>query len=164
MVTIGYNPAGVQQWMQTYNGTGDEFDSGNALALDNLGNVYVTGGSDNPNNTDFYTIKYSSTIGIQPISTEIPQQFSLSQNYPNPFNPSTKIRFDIPAGENGPSKTAMLVVFDISGKKVVTLVNSVLSAGIYEIDFDAANLASGIYFYNLRVNNYSETKKMILSK
>lgn len=164
MVTIGYNPAGVQQWVQTYNGTGDEFDSGNALALDNLGNVYVTGGSDNPNNTDYYTIKYSSTIGINPVSTEIPQKFSLSQNYPNPFNPSTRIRFNIPVSKNGLSSTASMTVFDISGKKVETLVNTVLNAGIYEIDYDASNLASGIYFYTLRVNSYSETKKMILSK
>jgi uncharacterized delta-60 repeat protein len=159
MVTIGYNPAGVQQWVQTYNGTGNEFDTGNALAVDNLGNVYVTGGSDNPNNTDFFTIKYSSTIGIQQVSSEIPQKFSLEQNYPNPFNPYTKIKFSVP--QNSYVKIA---VYDASGKTVETIVNDNLSAGIYETTFDASRYSSGVYFYKLITDNYSETRKMVLIK
>lgn len=163
MVTIGYNSLGVQQWVMTYNGTGNEFDSGNALAVDNQGNVYVTGGSDNANNTDFYTIKYSSTIGIQPISSEIPNKFSLEQNYPNPFNPSTKIKFSIPIVGTD-LRAVILNIYDISGKLIRTLVNDNLTAGIYEINFDAKGLSSGTYFYQLISNEITETRKMVLIK
>lgn len=159
MVTIGYNSAGAQQWVQTYNGTGNEFDSGNALAVDNAGNVYVTGGSDNPNNTDFFTIKYSSTIGIQQVSSEIPQKFTLEQNYPNPFNPNTKIKFSVPQ-----YSFVKIAVYNASGKMVEILVSENLSSGTYETDFDAANYASGIYFYKLETGNYNQTRKMILVK
>jgi uncharacterized delta-60 repeat protein len=159
IATIGYNSAGVQQWVQIYNGPGNEFDSGNALAIDNLGNVYVTGGSDNPNNTDFITIKYSSTIGIQQISSEIPNKFSLEQNYPNPFNPGTKIKFHI-----SKSSDVKMVVYDVSGKTLETLVSEHMSAGTYEVDFNAVKLPTGVYFYKLVTNDFSETKKMILVK
>jgi uncharacterized delta-60 repeat protein len=163
IVTIGYNSAGVQQWIQTYNGIGNEFDSGNALTVDNQGNVYVTGGSDNLGNTDFVTIKYSSTIGIHPVSSEIPHIFSLEQNYPNPFNPSTKIQFSIPNTATD-LRAVKLEVFDISGKLIKTLVNDNLTAGVYEINFHAADLSSGTYFYQLTTNNFTETKKMVLIK
>ncbi len=167
IVTIGYNSAGAEQWVQTYNGTGNEFDSGNAITVDNQGNVFVTGGSDNPNNTDFITIKYSSTIGIQPISSEIPQKFSLEQNYPNPFNPSTKIKFIIPPFNTESSASGVLTIlniFDVNGKKIKTLINENLNSGTYEIDFDASGLAAGIYFCKLTANNFSQARKMILIK
>ncbi len=163
IVTVGYNSAGVQQWVQTYNGIGNEFDSGNALTVDNQGNVYVTGGSDNIGNTDFVTIKYSSTIGIQPISTEIPDKFQLKQNYPNPFNPSTRIQFSIPNAATD-SRSVKLEIYDISGKLIRTLLNEDLSAGMYEIDFEASGLATGTYFYRLTTDNFTETKKMLLIK
>lgn len=99
------------------------------------------------------------TIGIQPISNEIPKHFSLSQNYPNPFNPATKIKFEIPKLSN-----TKVTVFDILGKEVMTLVNEEITPGIYEIDFDGSKLASGIYYYNLITNNFSITKKMVLVK
>ena len=159
IMTIGYNSAGVQQWVQSYNGIGNEFDSGNALTVDSYGNVYVTGGSDNLGNTDFVTIKYSSTIGIEPISTEIPGRFLLEQNYPNPFNPATKIKFNLP--ENG---YVNRTIFDNSGRLIKNVVNENLSPGIYEVDFNASGLASGTYFYRLTANNFTETKKMILIK
>jgi len=162
IVTVGYDPAGVQKWVLTYNGTGNEFDSGNALWVDGAGNVYVTGGSDNVNNTDFITLKYSSTIGIQHVSTEMPSEFSLEQNYPNPFNPATKIRFSIP--NEFSNANVKLTVYDITGKMVKELLNEPLSAGVYEYGFDAANLPSGTYFYRLDAGSYSETKKMILLK
>ncbi len=159
MVTIGYNSAGVQQWVQSYNGSGNEFDSGNALTVDNQGNVYVTGASDNANNTDFITIKYSSTIGIQYVSSEIPEKFSLEQNYPNPFNPVTKIRFDIPTA----SRIAVKIYSSL-GSEIATLVNDNVNAGSYETSWDASAFPSGVYFYKLISGGFTETKKMILIK
>lgn len=98
-------------------------------------------------------------IGIQQISTEQPKYFSLSQNFPNPFNPKTIIKFDIIKKGN-----VNLTIFDILGKEIVNLVNQELQAGSYQVDWDATNYPSGIYFYKLETNSYFETKKMALSK
>jgi hypothetical protein len=97
--------------------------------------------------------------GISQIGTEIPKQFSLDQNYPNPFNPVTNIRMNIPR-----SGHVSLKVFDITGREVGEPVNSQLSAGIYNVDFDASALTSGVYFYRLWAEGFSETKKMVLIK
>lgn len=101
-------------------------------------------------------------IGIQQISTEIPQQFNLSQNYPNPFNPVTKIRFEVPA--TGKNNFVTLKIYDITGKEVATLVDNNFSAGIYEADWDAKGFASGVYFYRLTAGEFSDVKKMMLVK
>ncbi len=98
-------------------------------------------------------------IGINPISSIIPEKFSLYQNYPNPFNPSTKIKFDLTKSE-----FTSLKIFDITGKEMPNLVNENLKAGTYEINFSAQNLPSGIYFYQLKTNSFTETKKMTLVK
>ena len=98
-------------------------------------------------------------VGIQNISGEIPEGFSLMQNYPNPFNPSTKIRFAIPQ-----SGLVKLNVYNAIGQKVTELVNTNLSAGTYESTWDAENAAGGVYFYKLETDGYSETKKMLLIK
>jgi len=164
IVTIGYNTNGVQQWVVRYNGTGNAYDSGNSLAVDTHGGVYVAGGSDNALNTDFITIKYNSPIGIQPISTEIPKTFSLSQNYPNPFNPSTRIKFDIPPDGNAYMRSVQLKIYDILGHEVNTVVNESLKPGSYEVTFDGSNLASGMYFYKISAGSFVETKKMMMVK
>jgi hypothetical protein len=102
-------------------------------------------------------------VGVQSENNEIPKSFSLSQNYPNPFNPTTKIKFTIPSGNRG--KSVQLKIYDILGKEVATIVNeSGMSPGTYEIEWNAANYSSGIYFYTLKAGNFSETKKMILNK
>jgi hypothetical protein len=102
-----------------------------------------------------------STIGIRNISTEIPDKFALYQNYPNPFNPVTKIKFDLsPLSRRGVS----LKIYNITGREVSTLVNEKLNPGSYEVTFDGANLPSGIYFYRLQTDNFSETKKLMLIK
>jgi len=98
-------------------------------------------------------------IGVNPISTETPSSYSVSQNYPNPFNPTTKINFALPK-----SGLVSLKVYDITGKEVATLLNEVKNVGTYSVDFNAANLSSGIYFYKMSVNGYSEVKKMSLIK
>ncbi|NOS83896.1 MAG: T9SS type A sorting domain-containing protein [Ignavibacteria bacterium] len=100
-----------------------------------------------------------SFTGIQQISTEIPPVYRLYDNYPNPFNPTTKIRF-----ENASNSVVNLTVYDILGKKVEELVNENLNAGVYETGWNAAAYSSGIYFYRLSAQNYTETKKMILTK
>ena len=90
-----------------------------------------------------------------------PKHFSLHQNYPNPVNPSTKIRFEIPGGGN---EVVHLKVFDILGREVRMLVNENFKPGIYEADFNAADLPSGVYFYTLSSGKFVDTKKMILVK
>lgn len=86
-----------------------------------------------------------------------PGNFYLAQNYPNPFNPSTTIRFSLP--ESGDIK---LEVFNLLGEKVKTLVNEFYNAGNYEIEFDAENLPSGVYFYTIAAGNFRQTRKMLL--
>ncbi|MCI0448361.1 MAG: FG-GAP-like repeat-containing protein [Chlorobi bacterium] len=98
-------------------------------------------------------------IGILQISSDVPESFFLYQNYPNPFNPVTKIKFSIQ--ERG---AVRLVIFDILGKEVSSLIDQPLQQGTYETEFDASNLASGIYFYTLQSANFTLTKKMILIK
>jgi len=100
-----------------------------------------------------------NTIGINKIGENVPDKFGLSQNYPNPFNPETIIKFDIPKSEY-----IKLVVYDISGKEIRTLVDQQLNAGIYEVKFDADNLASGIYYYKLTAEGFTETRKMVFLK
>jgi hypothetical protein len=99
------------------------------------------------------------TIGINPISTEIPAQYILQQNYPNPFNPVTNISFSVPK-----AGLVKLTVYDAAGRESAVLFNGQLSAGSYNYDFDASQLASGIYFYKLEANDFSQTKKMVLIK
>jgi hypothetical protein len=98
-------------------------------------------------------------IGIQVISNEVPEGFSLSQNYPNPFNPVTNIEFSIPK-----SSYVKLVIYDITGREVETLVKQNLTAGTYKVDWDASKYPSGIYFYKINANGFTAVKKMILVK
>jgi hypothetical protein len=110
----------------------------------------------------------SDIIGIQNISTKIPEKFSLHQNYPNPFNPVTKIRFDIakpsPLIPLQSGKFVKLIVYDILGKEVATLVNENLQPGTYEVSFNGSNLTSGVYFYKLTTGDFIAVKKMIMIK
>ncbi|MBZ0203554.1 MAG: T9SS type A sorting domain-containing protein [Ignavibacteria bacterium] len=90
---------------------------------------------------------------------EIPKSYSLSQNFPNPFNPSTVIRFDIIKATE-----VKISVYDITGKEIARLVQQKLNAGKYSVDFDAAGLATGVYFYSIIAGEYVQTKKMMLVK
>ncbi len=100
-----------------------------------------------------------NTIGVNPVSSEIPRGYSLGQNYPNPFNPVCKIQFAIP--KSGDTK---LVVYDMLGREVAVLVNEYHNAGTYEALFEGSNLSSGVYFYRLSSGVFVQTKKMILVK
>ncbi len=97
--------------------------------------------------------------------TESPVTFTLEQNYPNPFNPTTTIKYTIPKLNGVETRySTSLRIYNILGKEVATLVNKRQAPGFYEVQFDASNLPSGVYFYTLRVGNFVATKKMILMK
>lgn len=127
----------------------------------------------------FYRIKQIDFDGTYKYYGEIkaivglPDEFSLEQNFPNPFNPSTKIKFNIPASGSGIEKSVKLIIFDVLGREVVSLINEKKNAGNYEILFNPAeyNLASGTYFYQLLVSDinseeilFKQTKKLIYLK
>lgn len=100
------------------------------------------------------TFEYSDIITV---NTSLPYDFFLSQNYPDPFKPETTIKFEIPK-----SRFTTLKVYNALGKEVTTLVNGEKSPGKYEVKFNADNLPSGIYFFQLKVGSFNEVKKMIL--
>jgi hypothetical protein len=89
----------------------------------------------------------------------IPTSYNLSQNYPNPFNPTTNINFAIPVSGN-----VTLDVYNSLGQKIETLVNGYMNTGSYKVSFDAGNYSSGIYFYQIKSNSFSQTRKMLLVK
>jgi len=110
-------------------------------------------------------------VGIEHEKSKVISKFSLQQNYPNPFNPSTTINYTIPnvasstlSDQAGFSKIVSLKVFDILGRKIITLVNRIQDAGNYSIIFDASHLSSGVYYYQLRYKGLIETKKMTVIK
>jgi len=119
-----------------YNGL-DSVSSGNSLLL---------------------TLK-STSVGIQNISTQIPDMFKLENNYPNPFNPSTNIKFQLPE-----KSFASIIIYDMLGREVMKLLSEELNAGYYNYQFNAENLNSGIYFYKLETNSFTDTKRMVLIK
>lgn len=105
-----------------------------------------------------------SEISSTETLAEIPTEYSLSQNYPNPFNPSTTIKFGIPSNVNGQTSNVRLIVYDLTGRVIATLVNEPLQAGYHEYKFDAGSFASGIYFYKITAGSFSVVKKMMLIK
>lgn len=120
-------------------------------------------------NTNFTDIDWPSATSVD--DEDLTNSFVLSQNYPNPFNPSTKIKFTIPSDVkqlarlgSGETSNVKIIVYDVLGRQIKTLVNNNLASGVYEIEFNAEGLSSGIYFYKLSTGQFSETKKMILTK
>jgi flagellar hook assembly protein FlgD len=92
----------------------------------------------------------------------VPQNYYLAQNFPNPFNPSTRIKFGIPG--NAPVQNVRLYIYDITGREIAKLVDEQLKPGVHEVIWDAENMPSGIYFYKIQTDRYSEAKRMILIK
>ncbi|MBX7044700.1 MAG: T9SS type A sorting domain-containing protein [Ignavibacteria bacterium] len=121
--------------------------------------VRFTGYSVFGNDAFIDDITAGGPTALQTPLTLAPEKFELMQNYPNPFNPATKISFSIP--KNG---FVSLKVYDILGKEVASLVNEDMTAGIYDFDFNGAALASGMYFYRLEANGFTDTKRMMLVK
>lgn len=146
---------------------GSNWEAQNVPVTNVSGNIYfineLTGWA-LANSTTILKTGTGGVTSIHNVSSEIPESFRLHQNYPNPFNPETKIKFEIPLSVRGEKSKVRLSVYDVSGKEVQTLVKSELAAGVYEYSFDGTGLGSGVYFYTLNTNNYTETKKMILLK
>ncbi len=101
------------------------------------------------------TYKYSSIVTV----SLLPKQFSLGQNYPNPFNPTTTISFSLPVDSK-----VVLEVFNSIGQRVATLANGMIPAGSHNVEFNASQLASGIYFYKMQTNSFVSVKKLLLLK
>lgn len=118
--------------------------------------------SSSKDTVDFYLLKYS---GIDKDITKIPTTYSLVQNYPNPFNPTTTFLFEIPSPSD-----VKLVIYDVTGREIIKLLNGRLNTGRYKITWDASKLASGVYFYRFDAKDshsdadFSETKKLVLMK
>jgi len=169
-VSVGFGMAGVARLNS--DGTPDTTFAAGGKIIVNLNNDsgthYITkciplqngdilvAGSDG----DFLIAKLTQNpTGIDDDNFNQPDKFVLHQNYPNPFNPSTTIKFQIP--ESG---FISLKVYDILGNELTTLVNEEKPSGSYEVEFNAVELSSGIYFYKLQASSFVETKKMILIK
>jgi hypothetical protein len=136
---------------------------------DSIPGAYALGGQLSLAKMMYAKIRISGVLGISGTNF-FTNTFTLNQNYPNPFNPTTKIRFSIPpliseARSHGVRERMVnLIVYDLLGREVATLVNEQLKPGTYEADWDASNFAGGVYFYKLISADFSETKKMILVK
>jgi hypothetical protein len=101
----------------------------------------------------------SEITSVASTADRLPVSFALRQNYPNPFNPSTTIRFALPHRSH-----VTLTVYNTLGQQVAQLVNSDIAAGYHEVQFNASNLASGVYFYRMQAGSYVETKSLCLIK
>ena len=113
-----------------------------------------------PNTQFIFNIEgINGTIGINKNINFIPTKFELFQNYPNPFNPTTDIRFDLPK-----SSYTKLVIYDVLGKEVGTLINKKLDAGSYQVNWDGSGYPSGVYLYNLVTKDFNKVRKMMLIK
>lgn len=106
-----------------------------------------------------HNVKVIGSSAVEEQISGTPTEFNLSQNYPNPFNPSTSFTYSLKQ-----SGDVQISIYDASGKEVKSLVNGFRSAGSYVIDFDARNLASGIYYYRIITNDFVQTNKMVLLK
>jgi hypothetical protein len=163
MATLKYNSGGTQQWVVRHNGTGNHTDRAYAIIVDGSDNIFITGTSNNSallGAEDIITIKYApETNPVSVISTQVPVSNKLMQNYPNPFNPQTNIQFDIKNATN-----VKLAVYDILGNEVSLLANGRFNPGTYAVQWNAVNHPSGIYFYRLTFDGFTDTKKLILAK
>ena len=140
----------------------------------------ATVGKENASGTEGVQVTYDGSGPLEPVNfmgirvygdsvfvgieedldaSQVPQEFALLSAYPNPFNPSTTISYVLPEASR-----VTLTVYDINGRQVAELVNGWRDQGIHEAVFDASNLASGVYLYNVTAGTFSATGKMVLMK
>lgn len=168
-VTLKYDSSGNLGWETCYSVNPTSGAGSEAIVVDSLGNVYVTGGAGVAiafsNQVDMCTIKYSQPLyGIKRISDKVPQRFILFQNYPNPFNPKTKIKFDVPSNVKRQTSDVWIIIYDILGREVQIIVNEPLKPGSYVVEWDGSNYSSGVYFCSLLYDGGVITKKLVLLK
>jgi len=161
-LSIKYSSSGTPLCTLRQNVAGSNMNAyANQIVVDTAQVFYLTGSANvSGSGLNYLTIRNSLyPVGLKPLSGEVPVKFELYQNYPNPFNPITIIRFDVSA-----ASIVKLAVFDVSGKEISILANEYLKPGVYEYSWDASGYSTGIYFYKLSTEKYSDTKKMALIK
>ncbi|HMQ67705.1 MAG TPA: T9SS type A sorting domain-containing protein [Ignavibacteria bacterium] len=159
-VTIEYNQSGSQKYLTRYNRDGISNDFANSICLDSFKDSYITGGSAlSGSYQDLIAIKYSKVSGITVLSNSIPSGFELKQNYPNPFNPVTNINYSVASGSY-----LSIKISDVLGNEIGTLVNEYQNPGEYSVSWNAEKYPSGVYYYSLKTDKFSETKRMLLIK
>jgi hypothetical protein len=133
--------------------SGLSFNTAYSFVINSLGEIFAgTSGG-------YVFRSVNSTTSIIGLNNRAPSVFVLTQNYPNPFNPTTTIKYSIPK-----LSFVTIKIYDVIGSEVATLVNEEKPFGNYELNWSAANLPSGVYFYQLKAGNYINIKKMILLK
>lgn len=159
--SIKYSSGGIQLCTLRQNASSNLNAYPTNIVVDTAQVFYITGGANvTGSGLNYLTIRNSPyPVGLKPVSGEVPVNFELYQNYPNPFNPVTNIKFDIPS-----ASFIKLVVFDVSGRELSVLANEYLKPGEYSYQWNASDYSSGIYFYKLSTDKYTETKKMMLVK
>lgn len=154
ILNVKLNPSnGNYSWSHIYSPNTQNFS--NSIISDNLMNIYVSGQTGSRS----FVIKYSQQIVGIINQNNIAEYFELNQNYPNPFNPVTNISFSV-----AKSQIVKVIVYDINGKLVEVLLDKFINSGNYNIMFDGSKLSSGVYFYKIQTEGFSDTKKMILAK
>jgi photosystem II stability/assembly factor-like uncharacterized protein len=139
-------------WFQQYSGVSENLLDINCL---NSHDCWITG----TNGVILHTTDGGGGPFTGITNNQIPSGYSIFQNYPNPFNTVTNIKFDIPKRSN-----VKISIYDILGKEITVLVNEELNPGTFEVNWDASNFPSGVYFYKIETEEFSESKKMVLIK
>ena len=160
---------------------GNEIDSGEDITLDNNSNIYIVGNTfskDFPVTSGAYNESYNGgefdifvsklnfegTVKALDYFKELPKEYRLLQNFPNPFNPETTIIYEIPINVRYERQDVRLVVYDILGREIAVFANGQQKPGYYQVKWNAINQPNGVYFYQLNVGDYKETKKMMMLK
>jgi hypothetical protein len=150
------------EFKKPYAGSNHDFEVVPGSSVEFTHEIFDNEGSDHPNDGfdgTVYTLDFSLLTDVEPINSEIPNNFKLGQNYPNPFNPSTTIRYSI-----SEQSSVTLKVYDVLGNEIASLIDEEISPGNYEVELNSSILTSGVYYYTLQANNFTQTKKMILIK